>query len=178
MRAAFPGATILHPAAITGVEDRLLNSYVRLMMNLPILPLVGAPHISCTPTRAHAPACALSEVGLSGTSQAICARYWTAHAAPTARGNPIACSIITIHDPRLGALRMTGDSPVSFCTARGILLQECQRQRCGWRLQVGGGAARVQPVYVRDVTEAFMEVLKTKDSIGRSYDLAGPRSFT
>ena len=43
---------------------------------------------------------------------------------------------------------------------------------------MGGGAARVQPVYVRDVTEAFMEVLKTKDSIGRSYDLAGPRSFT
>lgn len=43
---------------------------------------------------------------------------------------------------------------------------------------VGGGDAKMQPVYVRDVTEAFMEVLKTKDSIGQTYSLAGPRVFT
>lgn len=44
--------------------------------------------------------------------------------------------------------------------------------------QVGGGNAKMQPVYVRDVTEAFLEVLKTKDSIGQTYSLAGPRVFT
>ena len=52
MRAAFPGATILHPAAITGVEDRFFNSYVRLMMNLPILPLVRPPASPARP-RVH-----------------------------------------------------------------------------------------------------------------------------
>lgn len=43
---------------------------------------------------------------------------------------------------------------------------------------VGGGDAKMQPVYVRDVTAAFMEVLKTKDSIGQTYSLAGPRVHT
>lgn len=45
-------------------------------------------------------------------------------------------------------------------------------------MQVGGGDAKVQPVYVRDVAQAFMEVLKTKDSKGKTYNLAGPRAFT
>jgi len=79
---AFPAATILKPAYMTGVEDRFLNMYTRLLMNMPFLPLVG------------------------------------------------------------------------------------------------GGDAKVQPVYVRDVAQAFMEVLKTKDSKGKTYNLAGPKTFT
>lgn len=36
----------------------------------------------------------------------------------------------------------------------------------------------VQPVYVRDVTEALEAVLKDKASIGKTYGLAGPRVYT
>ncbi len=35
-----------------------------------------------------------------------------------------------------------------------------------------------QPVYVRDVVEALLAALKDKDSVGKTYSLAGPRIFT
>jgi uncharacterized protein YbjT (DUF2867 family) len=35
-----------------------------------------------------------------------------------------------------------------------------------------------QPVYVRDVTEAMEAVLKDKGTIGKTYALAGPRTYT
>jgi NADH dehydrogenase len=38
--------------------------------------------------------------------------------------------------------------------------------------------ARFQPVYVRDVAEAFSEALTERDAIGKSYDLVGPRQYT
>lgn len=36
----------------------------------------------------------------------------------------------------------------------------------------------MQPVYVRDVTEALEAVLKDKATIGKTYALAGPRTYT
>lgn len=36
----------------------------------------------------------------------------------------------------------------------------------------------VQPVYVRDVTEALDAVLKDKNTVGKTYGLAGPRTYT
>lgn len=81
VRGAFPDATILKPAVLVGIEDRMFNSWAQLAMNLPFLPL-------------------------------------------------------------------------------------------------SGGDSRIQPVYVRDVTEALEAVLKDKASIGKTYGLAGPRVYT
>lgn len=38
--------------------------------------------------------------------------------------------------------------------------------------------SRFQPVYVRDVAQAFAHSLNERDAIGRSYDLAGPHEVT
>lgn len=38
--------------------------------------------------------------------------------------------------------------------------------------------ARFQPVYVEDVAAAFVKSLSRPDSVGRSYDLCGPRVYT
>jgi NADH dehydrogenase (ubiquinone) 1 alpha subcomplex subunit 9 len=45
-------------------------------------------------------------------------------------------------------------------------------------MPLAGRDARLQPVYVRDVAEALLAVLKDKDSAGKTYSLAGPRIFT
>jgi NADH dehydrogenase (ubiquinone) 1 alpha subcomplex subunit 9 len=81
VRQAFPSATILKPSVLVGTEDRMFNSFARLAMNLPYLPLTGRD-------------------------------------------------------------------------------------------------AQVQPVYVRDVTEALEAILKDKGTIGKTYALAGPRTYT
>lgn len=41
VRKAFPGATIFRPGVLVGIEDRMFNSWARLAMNLPFLPLTG-----------------------------------------------------------------------------------------------------------------------------------------
>jgi NADH dehydrogenase (ubiquinone) 1 alpha subcomplex subunit 9 len=41
-----------------------------------------------------------------------------------------------------------------------------------------GGAARRQPVWVRDVAAAAMAALERRDAAGRAYDLAGPEVMT
>eukprot|EP00803_Ostreobium_quekettii_P001733 evm.model.scf_924.6 EVM.evm.TU.scf_924.6 scf_924:37851-40740(-) len=43
---------------------------------------------------------------------------------------------------------------------------------------VDGGDTRFQPVYVRDVADAIVEVLKTRDTCGKIYHLAGPEIIT
>jgi NADH dehydrogenase len=43
---------------------------------------------------------------------------------------------------------------------------------------IGGGHARLQPVYVEDVAEAIARILSDPDTAGRSYELAGPRVYT
>ena len=59
MRQAFPSATILKPSVLVGTEDRMFNSFARLAMNLPYLPLTGRDaqvQVHCFAIRAT-PAC-------------------------------------------------------------------------------------------------------------------------
>ncbi len=43
---------------------------------------------------------------------------------------------------------------------------------------IGGGHARLQPVYVDDVTEAIARILADPAAAGRTYELAGPTMYT
>ena len=43
---------------------------------------------------------------------------------------------------------------------------------------VGGGHARLQPVYVRDVADGMINSLRSRDAIGQDYYLAGPEVLT
>ncbi|KAK9916799.1 hypothetical protein WJX75_007161 [Coccomyxa subellipsoidea] len=43
---------------------------------------------------------------------------------------------------------------------------------------VGGGETKLQPTYVRDVADAVIHSLKTKESLGKDYYLAGPEVMT
>ena len=43
---------------------------------------------------------------------------------------------------------------------------------------IGGGRARIQPVYVEDVAEAIARILADPGTAGRSYEVAGPRIYT
>jgi len=43
---------------------------------------------------------------------------------------------------------------------------------------IGGGRTHLQPVYVEDVAEAVARVLADPGTIGRTYELAGPRVYT
>ena len=43
---------------------------------------------------------------------------------------------------------------------------------------IGGGRTRLQPVYVEDVVEAVVRILADPGTIGRTYELAGPRAYT
>ncbi|KAK9841575.1 hypothetical protein WJX74_008180 [Apatococcus lobatus] len=43
---------------------------------------------------------------------------------------------------------------------------------------VDGGHTLYQPTYVRDVTEAMMNSLKTPNAVGQTYHLAGPETYT
>lgn len=43
---------------------------------------------------------------------------------------------------------------------------------------VDGGHTLYQPTYVRDVTEAMMNSLKTPSALGQTYHLAGPETYT
>ena len=43
---------------------------------------------------------------------------------------------------------------------------------------IDGGATRMQPVWVRDVAAAIMNSLKSYDSLGQTYHLAGPDVLT
>jgi uncharacterized protein YbjT (DUF2867 family) len=43
---------------------------------------------------------------------------------------------------------------------------------------IGGGRARLQPVYVEDVAEAIARVLADTGTAGRTYELAGPDVYT
>ena len=48
--------------------------------------------------------------------------------------------------------------------------------RMNW--QVEGMDAKVQPVYVTDVALAIMNCLKMEETIGQTYDLGGPHTYT
>lgn len=50
--------------------------------------------------------------------------------------------------------------------------------KCFPAMIVPAAHARFQPVYVGDVAQAFAEALASPDSIGKSYDLCGPRIYT
>ena len=43
---------------------------------------------------------------------------------------------------------------------------------------IGGGMTRFQPVYVGDVADAVLAVLARPDAAGKTFELAGPRTFT
>ena len=43
---------------------------------------------------------------------------------------------------------------------------------------VGGGHARLQPVYVRDVADGMINSLRSRDAIGQDYYMAGPEVLT
>jgi NADH dehydrogenase len=43
---------------------------------------------------------------------------------------------------------------------------------------LGSPNARFQPVYVEDVAKVFVESLTRLESLGQSYDVAGPRAYT
>lgn len=51
-------------------------------------------------------------------------------------------------------------------------------QRLAPVLPLGGADARLQPVWVQDLAAALVEVLLRRDSIGRTYEIAGPRELT
>lgn len=43
---------------------------------------------------------------------------------------------------------------------------------------IGGGHTRLQPVYVDDVAEAIVHIITDPESAGRTYELAGPTTYT
>ena len=43
---------------------------------------------------------------------------------------------------------------------------------------IGGGGTRLQPVFVEDVAEAVARILANPGTVGRNYELAGPRVYT
>ena len=43
---------------------------------------------------------------------------------------------------------------------------------------IGPGTNKLQPIYVENVAECFIQALNKTDTIGRSYDLGGPEQFT
>jgi NADH dehydrogenase len=45
-------------------------------------------------------------------------------------------------------------------------------------LPLGGASVKFQPVYVSDVAQAFVKSISMSETIGRVFDLAGPRVYT
>jgi NADH dehydrogenase len=45
-------------------------------------------------------------------------------------------------------------------------------------LPLGGAGVKFQPVYVSDVAQAFVKSISMSETIGRVFDLAGPRVYT
>jgi len=43
---------------------------------------------------------------------------------------------------------------------------------------IGGGRTRLQPVYVEDVAQAVLRILADPGTVGRTYELAGPKVYT
>src|SRR3546814_20723804 len=43
---------------------------------------------------------------------------------------------------------------------------------------IGGGTTRFQPVYVGDVADALMAILRDPGTAGKSYELGGPQVYT
>lgn len=51
-------------------------------------------------------------------------------------------------------------------------------QRFAPLMPLGGADARLQPVWVQDLASALVAVLLRRDSVGRTYEIAGPRELT
>ncbi len=45
-------------------------------------------------------------------------------------------------------------------------------------IPLGGAGARLQPVWVQDLARALVEVLLRRESVGQTYEIAGPRELT
>ncbi|MGM9485466.1 complex I NDUFA9 subunit family protein [Roseateles sp. NT4] len=45
-------------------------------------------------------------------------------------------------------------------------------------MPLGGAQARLQPVWVQDLARALVEVLLRRESVGQTYEIAGPRELT
>lgn len=43
---------------------------------------------------------------------------------------------------------------------------------------IGGGSTRLQPIFVEDVAEAIRSILSDPGTVGRTYELAGPKVYT
>lgn len=43
---------------------------------------------------------------------------------------------------------------------------------------IGGGRSRLQPVYVEDVADAITRILAKPDTVGQTFELAGPHTYT
>src|SRR4029453_3606377 len=44
--------------------------------------------------------------------------------------------------------------------------------------RIGGGSTRLQPIFVEDVAEAISSILSDPGTVGRTYELAGPKVAT
>ncbi len=53
-----------------------------------------------------------------------------------------------------------------------------QLQRMAPLMPLGGADARLQPVWVQDLARALVAVLLRRDSVGQTYEIAGPRELT
>lgn len=45
-------------------------------------------------------------------------------------------------------------------------------------IPLGGAGARLQPVWVQDLARALVEALRRRESVGQTYEIAGPRELT
>ncbi len=43
---------------------------------------------------------------------------------------------------------------------------------------IGGGSTRLQPIFVEDVADAISSILSDPGTVGRTYELAGPKVYT
>jgi len=64
----------------------------------------------------------------------------------------------------------------------GEFMELLKRFACGWLPPVmpyfGSGESRVQPVYVRDVARCFVDALRRPETVGQTYPLGGPESYS
>jgi uncharacterized protein YbjT (DUF2867 family) len=109
----------------------------------------------------------VSALGVAGEAGALPSRYLRSKA----RGE------LTLH--ALAGLQLTVLRPsVVFGAGDRFLRLFAALQALAPVMPLAGADARFQPVWVGDVAEALLRCLQWSDSIGQTYELAGPETFT